>query len=126
MRNFFLLLPLVTIVALGCGHDTPVCEDVLDNDCNGSCHCPTGHECVEFSSIAGIYGTNVCSKSCTQQSDCPADTYCVEATYEITVPPPEVHGECWPECDANRQCRGSTWCHNTKLYLGGAPIPACY
>jgi hypothetical protein len=123
--RIFLLLPLVTIVALGCGHDTPVCEDVLDNDCNGSCHCPTGHFCIEFSSIAGIYGTNSCSKACTQQSDCPADTHCVEVNYGNSYAP-EVHGECWPECAAGRLCRGSTNCHDTQLYLGGAAIQACY
>ena len=117
-------LVLFALLASACGRD-PVCEDVLDNDCNHGCRCPADHYCIGYSSIVGNPGSNTCTKACTQQTQCPADTRCVEVRIGDALNS-KIEGECWPDCTADKRCRGSTTCQPTKLYLGGAPLFACF
>jgi hypothetical protein len=102
-----------------------VCEDRLDNDCNRSCQCPADHFCLQFSSKIGLLGSNSCSKTCTQQSDCPESTSCIEVS-SGTALERTIEGQCWPTCEKAIDCRGETSCRETKLYLGGADVRACF
>jgi hypothetical protein len=124
MYRLLFALSLSVLLASACRED-PVCEDRLDNDCNGSCQCPADHFCIQFSSIVGNLGSNSCSKKCTQQSDCPESTRCIEVS-SGTALERTIEGECWPTCASVNDCRGETDCQQTKLYLGGADIRACF
>jgi hypothetical protein len=126
MRCLLLMLSLLSsiLLAAACRED-PVCKDRLDNDCNRSCQCPAGEYCLEYGSILGDRGSNSCSKDCTQQSDCPDSTSCVEISSGGTLER-TIEGQCWPTCTKATDCRGETDCSETKLYPGGPDIRACF
>jgi hypothetical protein len=124
MDRSLLVLSLSFLFSPACREDE-VCEDRLDNDCNGSCECPAEERCRQFSSKIGLSGSNACFSRCTQQSDCPESTSCIEIRSGAALEPTIV-GQCWPTCASTNECRGSTSCQQTKFYLGGADTRACF
>jgi hypothetical protein len=115
---------LLSSLASGCGQATSTCESLWDNDCNSGCRCPDDLKCRIYSDGLESRGRNACFKYCSQSSDCPESTYCVD----VSVQGPsgvEVKGQCWPECKDN-QCPVGTSCSDTQLHADARAIRACY